>query len=301
MSPTRQTCGKCHFDGGGGNNVKHGDLSQQLIFPAEESDVHMGLQDMECIACHTTEKHQIKGRLQVDNYIIDPEEQVACTDCHKTDLHDDQRINAHTTSVACQTCHIPRFATKDPTKLSWDWSTAGQDLPEDHYTYLKIKGTFVYDKNLKPVYLWSNGNQEYRYLLGDPIDPAAITDINRPAGNLDDPSAKIMPFKLHLTEQPYDAGYNYLLAPITAGDGGYWSTFDWDQAFELAEPVTGLDYSGEYGFAKTAMYWPITHLVQPAKNALQCTDCHSVDGRMDWQALGYPGDPMVWGGRFSNK
>ena len=57
-----------------------------------------------------------------------------------------------------------------------------------------------------------------------------------------------------------------------------------------------MEYSGEYGFAPTTMFWPITHMVAPAQNALGCTDCHE-GGRMDWAALGYPGDPLVWGGR----
>jgi mono/diheme cytochrome c family protein len=65
--------------------------------------------------------------------------------------------------------------------------------------------------------------------------------------------------------------------------------------------VTGLKYSGQYGFAETWMYWPSTHMVQPAANALQCNDCHGSNGRLDWKALGYPGDPMVWGGRFQKK
>ena len=29
--------------------------------------------------------------------------------------------------------------------------------------------------------------------------------------------------------------------------------------------------------------------------------CHGADGRMDWQALGYPGDPIEWGGRTKVK
>jgi hypothetical protein len=37
-----------------------------------------------------------------------------------------------------------------------------------------------------------------------------------------------------------------MLAPITAGEGGFWINFDWDNAFELAEPIMGLPYSGEY-------------------------------------------------------
>jgi hypothetical protein len=106
-----------------------------------------------------------------------------------------------------------------------------------------------------------------------------------------------MPFKLHVASQPYDTGFNYLLAPVTAGPDGYWTNFDWDNAFELAEPITGLEYSGDFSFAETWMYWPTTHMVQPKENALQCDECHSENGRLDWESLGYPGDPIEWGGR----
>ena len=300
-APTRDNCGKCHFDGGGGNNVKHGDLSEDLIFPSAEMDVHMGSMDFQCTTCHTTSEHQVKGRILADNYTVDPAEQVACTDCHSETLHDDERINAHAKTVACQTCHIPRMATQDPTKLTWDWSTAGQDKPDDHLTYLKIKGSFVYDQNVKPVYLWSNGNQQYRYILEDVIDPTQPTFINKPAGDIDDLNARITPFKLHIANQPFDVVYKYLLQPITAGEDGYWTNFDWDNAFKLAEERMGLPYSGEYGFTETHMFWPTTHMVQPAEKALQCTECHGPDAnRLDWEALGYPGDPMEWGGRFDS-
>jgi octaheme c-type cytochrome (tetrathionate reductase family) len=300
-APTRQQCGQCHFNGGGGNGVKHGDLDESLYYPAADTDVHMGKYDLLCTDCHTTHDHNIKGRIVADNYTINPAEQVACTDCHSTNLHTDARLNAHTQAVACQTCHIPSMATKDPTKVYWDWSSAGQDLPDDHFTYLKIKGSFEYASNVQPAYLWFNGNLAYRYLLGDPIDPTKPTYIDLPAGDIDDLSAKIFPFKLHVAKQPYDTGYNYLLAPITAGPDGYWTTFDWNSAFRLAEQRMGLKYSGAYSFAETWMYWPTTHMVQPKENALQCTACHGANGRLDWAALGYPGDPMEWGGRLSDK
>ncbi|RME87247.1 MAG: tetrathionate reductase family octaheme c-type cytochrome [Anaerolineae bacterium] len=296
--PTRNNCGKCHFNGGGGNGVKHGDLDESLYFPGENLDVHMGRHDFLCIDCHKTSHHQIKGRLVADNYRIDPAEQVACTDCHSEHPHEDERINEHTASVACQTCHIPALALKNPTKTYWDWSTAGQDRPEDHFTYLKIKGSFTYEKDFAPHYVWFNGNLEYRYLLGDPINPDGPTYINKPAGSIDDPTAKIFPFKVHVANQPYDTVYNYLLAPITAGEDGFWTNFDWDQAFRLAEERIGLPYSGHYDFTETWMYWPSTHMVQPKENALLCDDCHGENGRLDWQALGYPGDPIEWGGRF---
>lgn len=296
-NPTRKNCGTCHFNGGGGNNVKHGDLAAQLLFPSPEEDVHMGGANLLCTDCHVTKNHQIKGRLVVDNYLIHPSEQVSCTQCHDPAPHNDKRLNEHTDTVACQTCHIPYIATQDPTKMTWDWSTAGQDLGDNHFTYLKIKGSFQYETNVQPIYLWFNGNLEYRYLLGDRIDPTKVTYINKPAGSINDPTAKIFPFKIHKAIQPYDTVYNYLLSPITAGPGGFWREFNWDQAFRLAEKRMGLKYSGQYGFTETWMFWPTTHMVQPANQALQCADCHSENGRLDWQALGYPGDPMRWGGR----
>jgi octaheme c-type cytochrome (tetrathionate reductase family) len=291
---SRETCGSCHFNGGGGNGVKHGDLDQSLINPPESLDVHMGRLDFECSTCHRTEDHQIGGRsISVS---VDDANQVYCTDCHSDDLHADERINDHLDAVACQTCHVPAGARREGTKLFWDWSTAGNDWPEDPHAYLKIKGSFIYEENFIPAYDWYSGTAE-RYLLGDPINPDEITVINDPLGNIDDPDAKIWPFKIHEARQPYDTVYNYLLQPTTSGEGGFWSSFDWHQAFVLGSEATGLPYSGEYGFATTHMYWPQTHMVAPASDALQCTDCHGDEGRLDWTALGYFGDPIHWGGR----
>jgi octaheme c-type cytochrome (tetrathionate reductase family) len=297
--PTRDNCGKCHFDGGGGNGVKHGDLDESLYFPDKNLDVHMGGENnMQCVDCHWTTDHQVLGRMLSDNYTIDPKEQVTCEQCHVNQLHEDERLNTHLSAVACQTCHVPALAVEDPTKLTWDWSTSGQEGREDeHFTYLKIKGDFMYDKNFAPAYLWFNGNNEYRYLLGDPINKDGVTYINKPAGSIEDKTAKIFPFKLHIAKQPYDVKNNYLLAPVTSGENGYWTTFDWDDAFKLSEKVMGLPYSGEYDFTETYMYWPSTHMVQPAEEALQCDSCHGEGGRMDWEALGYTGDPIEWGGR----
>lgn len=296
--PTRENCGACHFNGGGGNGVKHGDLDESLYFPADQQDVHMGELNFLCTDCHQTKNHQIKGQgLSVS---VSMENQVYCTDCHVTDLHEDQRINEHVQSVACQTCHIPNGATKDPTKMYWDWSTAGQDLPEDPHTYLKIKGSFVYENSFVPEYFWFNGIED-RYIFGDHIDPDGSTEINILSGSINDADARIFPFKVHIAKQPYDSVNNYLVQPQTVGENGYWTTFDWDSAIRIGMETVGLPYSGEYGFTQTTMFWPTTHMVQPKENALLCADCHSPDGRLDWQALGYPGDPMTWGGRKNSQ
>lgn len=292
--PTRLNCGSCHFNGGGGNAVKHGDLDESLYFPNENVDVHMGRYDFECVDCHRTEDHNIRGyMMSVSPYEHDG---VACADCHTGVIHQDARINEHLTAVACQTCHIPAGALRDATKVDWDWSSAGQDLPEDPHVYLKIKGSFVYADNLQPAYAWFNGNS-VRYIKGDVIDPTQPTMISAPTGSITDPGSQIWPFKIHTGRQPYDALYDYLLIPKTVGEGGYWTDFNWDQAFRLNVANTGLAYSGQYDFAPTVMYWTQTHMVQPKEKALLCNDCHAEGGRMDWEALGYFGDPLLWGGR----
>jgi octaheme c-type cytochrome (tetrathionate reductase family) len=296
---SRENCGSCHFDGGGGNAVKHGDLDETLYFPPANVDVHMGEHDFLCTDCHQTDDHIIMGRsISVS---LDDANQIYCTDCHNEDLHEDQRINAHVESVACQACHIPNAATRDATKMYWDWSTAGSDeIEESLHTYLKIKGSFVYESNFTPEYHWYNGEVAERYILGDKIDPDQMVHINVPAGDIKDSTAKVFPFKVHVANQPYDTINDILLQPKTYGEGGYWEDFNWDQALRLGADIAGLDYSGEYGFTETDMYWPTTHMVAPAADALTCEQCHGPDGRMDWESLGYYGDPIEWGGRFQS-
>jgi len=291
--PSRENCGGCHFRGGGGNAVKHGDLDESLFYPSEDLDVHMGRFNFVCVDCHQTKDHIIGGRSTTVS--VDNKNQIACTDCHNNKLHTDARINSHTETIACQTCHIPAVARKQATKTYWDWSEAGDALrKEDQHHYLKIKGSFIYEKGLVPEYRWFNGLAD-RYILGDTLNPDSITPINLPKGDIKDATAKIWPFKIHLAKQPYDSKLNKLLQPKTVGKDGYWSDFDWDKALRLGAKFAGLEYSGEYGFTETEMYWPLTHMVAPKTDALQCKQCHSAEGRMNWEALGYPGDPVKWG------
>jgi octaheme c-type cytochrome (tetrathionate reductase family) len=295
-APTRSTCGSCHFLGGGGDAVKHGDLDETLYFPSYDLDIHMGKHDFVCTDCHRTEDHLIKGRSITVS--LDDANQVYCTDCHLGEIHSDERIDSHARSVSCQACHIPFFARKEATKTHWDWSKAGEDRPDDPHTFLKIKGEFVYEKGVAPEYRWYDGTAD-RYILGDEIDPTKVTNMNEPHGSIEDPVARIFPFKVHRAKQVYDTEHNYLLQPKTYGEGGFWTEFDWDQSLRLGSEVVGLAFSGEYDFTETEMFWPTTHMVAPADRALQCGDCHddSGDGRMDWEALGYDGDPLHFGGR----
>ena len=291
---TRRNCGVCHFKGGGGDAVKHGDLDGSMYHPSGRIDVHMGRADMNCSDCHQTEDHRIPGCAM--SVCIDRPTRVYCTDCHSETPHVDQRLNQHTDTVACQTCHIPRMAIDAPTKMAWDWSMAGQDLPQDSHVYLKGKGSFEYAQNVRPEYYWYDG-RAYRYLTGDKIeDPSKEVAINAPIGGPGEPEAKIWPFKVHRGKQVYDKQYKHLLTPRTWGEGGYWTEFDWDKACRLGE-TPEAPYSGEYGFVETVMYWPLSHMVQPKEKALQCGECHGPEGIMDFNALGFDGDPMYRGNR----
>ncbi len=299
--PKRENCGACHFSGGGGMGVKHGDLDGTLVNAPEAVDVHMGKHEFLCIDCHKTESHQTAGKINMTALTDSVKGRVSCTQCHSSTPHADARLNQHTAAIACQTCHIPQFAKRIPTKMYWDWSKAGDpNRKEEDHSYLKIKGEFKYDSNVLPEYGWFNLKMD-RYLTGDALAPEGQpTPINLPQGSIDDPNAKIWPFKIHRAVQPYDKTTNILIPPVTAGKGGYWTSFDWDQSLSLGAQASNLPYSGNYGFTNTVMYWPLNHMVSPKQDSLRCNDCHSSTGesrRFDWQKLGYKGDPIQVGGR----
>lgn len=312
-SPTRANCLNCHAFGGGGNNVKHGDIDKSLIMPDSSLDIHLATdgQNFTCQDCHTTEEHLIKG----SNMTVTPGKSptgaittVSCLDCHEEDLHegeDGEAINKHFSRVACQTCHIPDFAREYPTKMSWDWSEAQNpgNLPKEKRkvmkdgapVYIAKKGRFVYEKNVKPVYAWDNGLGG-AYHAGQKIDPEGVTKLAFPLGSRDDGNSKIMPFKVHKGRQIYDKKNLYILSPKLFPSGknkaeAFWKSYDWKRAAKAAEATSGLAFSGEYGFTNTVLYDPINHMVTSTDRALKCNDCHSGGKRLDWVALGYKGDP----------
>ena len=118
--PTRVNCGQCHFKGGGGDAVKHGDMDGSMYFPTQRIDMHMGKHDFQCVDCHRTTDHQIPGCAM--SVCMDRPDRVLCIDCHSRQPHGRERLDFHTKTVACQTCHIPRMAIDAPTKMFSDMS-----------------------------------------------------------------------------------------------------------------------------------------------------------------------------------
>jgi octaheme c-type cytochrome (tetrathionate reductase family) len=285
--PQRSNCGYCHFTGGGGNNVKHGDLETALISTTREVDVHMGTDgaDLDCTACHTAQNHQIRGKLYSVSSMN--RNRATCEQCHGDAPHADGLLNEHTVRVACQTCHIPEYAKVNATKMVWDWSTAGQlkdgqpfeiKNPDGEASYLSIKGSFTWAKNVKPEYVWFNGTADH-YVLGDPVPAARPVQLNKLGGSADDPGAKIIPVKIHRGKQLYDPVTRMLIQPklyaAQKGEGGFWKDFDWKRSAEEGMKTAGLPFSGQYEFIETEMYWPVNHMVAPKEKTVACAECHT--------------------------
>lgn len=286
--PKRSNCGVCHFYGGGGNNVKHGDLEESMFEPERTTDVHMTTdgKNLQCIDCHLTEKHKMLGKVYSLSSMN--RDRSTCEQCHTENPHSNSVLNEHNMKVACQTCHIPVYAKVNATKLEWDWSTAGklkdgepyeEDDADGNHTYLSIKGTFKWGKNLKPEYVWFNGNAQH-YLLGDTIsDTTNPLVLNKLLGSYNDRESKIIPVKIHKTKQPYDPVYKTLIQPKLfsdkTGEGALWKDFDWQRASEVGMKEVDLPFSGKISFVKTEMYWPINHMVSSKDSSLKCTDCHT--------------------------
>ena len=306
VGPTsRKTCGECHFSGGGGDAVKHADMSIELLWPRRECDVHMGGYDFQCVECHTTRNHKITGR---STSVPVAEGALSCADCHTEKPHYgdtllDYHLNKHCVTVGCNTCHSPVYSKCAATKTWWDWSTAGdkkRKVVKDKYgkgDYNWKKGSFQWKESARPEYAWDNGFTK-RILLGDVINPEAVgfksgdkltydqkrelvvTNITEPIGSIQDPNSKITPFKIMSGIQPADAKYRYLLIPHLypynkEDKTAYWKETDWQAAFVEGMEKAKLPYSGEYMWVSTDMYWRIEHEVMPKESALSCVQCHS--------------------------
>ncbi len=305
---SRDTCGACHFLGGGGDAVKHGDLDTSLNNPGKYLDVHMAKDGLNftCGTCHMTSGHDVPGsRYGVTVARSDAARMhmrgrqegnpATCESCHGAKPHKARqadRLNSHAVKLACQTCHIPEFARAQPTKMLWDWSTAGK-MDKDgkpfklkdssgRMSYDSRKGDMRYESNVIPEYIWFNGEINYT-LRETKLDPSKVIEINRFEGSPDDGKSKVWPIKRFEGKQPYDIGNNQLVVFHTWGDddSALWTNFNWDKAIRHGMREIGAEYSGEFAFVSTEMSWPITHMVAPKEDALSCRQCHVAPGRLD--------------------
>ncbi len=306
---SRATCGACHFYGGGGDAVKHGDLDSSLTNPTRKLDVHMGVDgaNMNCVDCHmSTEAGSTSHDLVGSRYSKPNPDNWLCEDCHSPTPHwnldDGVYYNAHTGRVSCQTCHVPHFARGGKaTKMTWDWSTAGVKGTNGSLLQIKdaagnvvydtMKGTFTWASNVVPDYVWFNGSVIWTE-LNDPINPTQMNTLNQLLGDKSQGRARITPVKRFTAVQPYDAASDGIviphLFPLNANDtNAYWKGYNWTNAIHTGMAAVGKTFSGQMGWVKTEMFWIQNHMVAPKEQALVCQDCHAPGGRLQFVALGY--------------
>jgi len=133
-----------------------------------------------------------------------------------------------------------------------------------------------------PSYAWFDGQLRYttRSMM---IDPDSTVEINSFTGTPGDRDSRIWPLRVVEGRQAYDTERLQMLAAHVWGpttSTAFWTNFDWAAAIAAAMDYLGEDYSGSFDFVDTRMYWPITHMVAPAEEALGCESCHAPQARM---------------------
>ncbi len=321
---SRQTCGSCHFFGGGGDGVKQGEMDSSLEEPDKNLDVHMNADGLNftCATCHRTEGHAVPGSRYAPTAVDKDAAQMrgmtgernpaTCQSCHGQKPHKGEqaaRLDNHSRVLACQTCHVPAMARGGvSTMLSWDWSTAGKrdekgkplSIRDDlgNPIYKGHKGTATFGDNVRPDYIWFNGDVEYTL----PTEKIESTErpiyINRFLGSADDGRSKIWPIKTHVGKQPYDPVNKTLAVTQLAGanDTAYWTNLNWERAIAAGMKTAGLPFSGQVGFIETVSQWPVNHMVAPKEKTVGCSECHAKDGRLDKvEGIYIPGrDNIQW-------
>jgi len=295
--PVRSTCVQCHAKGGGGDNNKRGDMSLAHATTADRNfDVHMSTTgaNLTCQQCHTTQNHRIAGRGS-DLRQTDLDVKVSCSTstCHPNKLtstgHVTADVNKHVNRVACQTCHITTYArnaadttANESTEIYRDWR-----IPEWSVALNRWEPTITRGSDLKPVYGFWNG-YSWNYSVNETAWLDTTTGAyatSRPEGSINDPNAKLYPFKYKKSLQAIADSLGVLVALDTAV---YFSGGNYDSAVKAG--LVNMGYAGTtpYRNIETDTYQLITHEVMPKGNALNCTQCHTATAtQMNLKGIGY--------------
>jgi hypothetical protein len=154
----------------------------------------------------------------------------------------------------------------------------------------KYSATIRLEKNVVPVYAWFNGRSRMQ-LLEEQVARQADGSVGIvvPEGSRADPGSRIHAFKLHRGKLPVLAERQWLV-PIVVEQ--FFADGNIDHAVREAAALTYGVKDTAFAWVDTIRYMGLFHEVQPKGEALECLDCHRPEGRLDWAALGYDGDPL---------
>ena len=274
--------------------------------------------NLSCQRCHTVSEHRIAGRGS-DLRQTDLDVAITCSNgaCHsrKTstrDGHSSAEISKHVSRVACQTCHISRYARNAADTVATEATEMHRDWTKPHLvqtaTGPQMHPTPTLVNNVKPVYrFWNKYSDNYNFGEIEINDPATGRfPTSRPLGTIADrdTTTKLYPFKYKTALQP--ATGNQLVALNTKT---YFSTGNFVQS--VTDGLALMNLSGApWNMVTTDTFQLITHEVQPKESALTCNSCHgSRATQMNLKTLGYtlkaaqstvctqchgPKEPMDW-------
>ena len=271
------TCLRCHDAPGGGkmqlDDNNFGSFKRGEIYGPGDVHADVGLT---CSDCHYSSNHTYKRALNNDltahTNALDHE---MCLDCHGDEPHEDATYNSHTATISCTTCH-----TRVPGGVhSKDFSKPVAPNPENPLgTYgLKLEKT---QGSAPMMYTWFNGT------IGPEITPLGARD-----------DGKIYPFKLISFNQPVDASGH----PVPVKWGKYFLTGNMSSAADLGlqlyeDSMYSDDLATSTGipavpgpfvdYAWSTAAFSVSHGVTREK-ALKCANCHSPNGVMEFEKLGY--------------
>lgn len=295
-APERANCLTCHAYAGGGDAVKRGDLSWATANTTDRSyDVHMATTgaDLVCQDCHEWSQHKVTGRGS-DLRVTDNPGGVSCSTstCHPNNnvAEHPAAIQEHVARVACQTCHIPEYGRNAADSAA----TEATEIDRNWLDNLHVGGAKPWHpgstkaNDVTPVYQWWNGTSD-SMLLGDAnLTPAAdgTYPTSRPVGSVNDPDARLFPFKYKTATQPMRTANKMLIGIDTldymTGSGDPYT------ATRLGLANMGFAQTDAIQWVQTSTYGALNHSIAPAEDTLQCADCHESTARIDLQGdLGY--------------
>ena len=295
-TPPKDQCLLCHAYSGGGPGFKRPNLEPALLGEVEEAiDVHLA-RGMECTDCHVFKDHEVA----LDGPDTWARSQKAkapeCADCHER-RHTRPLLGwvletFHREKVACQTCHIPRYAKAAPTDTHRDWSKA-----EFSEKLARWEPEIKLAKDLKPVLGFWNEKTRIAYLYPEPAEVedgrltylAPVSEGAKRQGLFFKTDGKLYPFKYHEAVVPFDPERK---VPVPVKVGLVFATGDTKKAAQVGAKIAGLGFTGEY--VTLVRYMSVNHGVEPARNALFCLDCHGPTvRRVPWHELGYGHYPEI--------
>ncbi|PKN11326.1 MAG: alpha-2-macroglobulin [Deltaproteobacteria bacterium HGW-Deltaproteobacteria-4] len=298
IKPIRKNCLGCHAKAGGGDAVKRGDIA---LANGTTSDVlydtHMAMGNggnIQCQGCHTFTAHRVAGRGS-DIRPQDSTVQMSCstTACHPgkdsiTSGHTSYDTNHHVGRVACQTCHLPKYAKNagdtaatEATEIDRTWQHAEWNASLNRFEPMPTKAN-----DLIPKYAFWNGttwgNNSFDNAVLDPATGAY--KVSRPNGSIADPvGTKLYPFKYKTATQ---ALANGKIVPLSTAK--FFATGLYDDAVRDGLVYMGLSSSTPYTTIVTDELQLLNHQIPTyAGNVLACADCHENTTRMNLPAMGY--------------